>query len=118
MAFRYSLANLSFFDDKKKFTGNAAIKDSLELTKGAWLTTFASQTFLNIITLGSIGPIVNTGSKVMLYRQFSALQQTNAPKPKAHALSWVTLGLTLFIAIIATIFLAYAITHYILPTTK
>lgn len=118
MAFRYSLANLSFFDDKKKFTGNTAIKDSLELTKGAWLTTFASQTFLNIITLGSIGPIVDTGSKAMLYRQFSALQQTNTPKPKAHALSWVTLGFTLLIAIIATIFLTYAITHHILPTIK
>jgi hypothetical protein len=103
MAYRYSLANLSFFDDKKKLTGSAAIKDSLELTKGAWLTTFASQTILNIVTLGSIGPIVDTGSKAMLYRQFSELQKTGAPKPKAHTLSWVTLWVAIAIAIIAII---------------
>jgi hypothetical protein len=105
MAFRYSLANLSFFDEKKKLTGNAAIKDSLALTKGAWVTTFAAQTFLNLITLGAIGPIVDTGSKAVLYRQFNALE-TDEQKP------WVTLGLTILIAIILIGFMSYALVNF------
>ena len=111
MAFRYSLANLSFFDDKKKLTGNAAIKDSLALTKGAWVTTFAAQTFLNIITLGSIGPIVDTGSKAVLYRQFSAMKDDEL-KPKPHPLSWVTLGLTILIVIIVIGLMSYGLVNY------
>lgn len=101
MAVRYSLASLSFFDDEKKLKGNAAIQDSLQLTKGAWLTTFASQMFFNIITLGMISPIIDTGSKAMLYRQFNELQKADQPKPKAHTLSWVTLGLSILIVAIA-----------------
>lgn len=112
MAVRYSLANLSFFDDSKKLTGNAAIKDSLALTKGAWITTFGAQVFFNIITLGLISPIVDTGSKAMLYRQFSALQKANTSKPKPHALSWVTLGLFVLIIVVAVGLLGYAIVNY------
>lgn len=115
MAFRYSLANLSFFDEKKKLTGNAAIKDSLALTKGVWVTTFAGQMFLNIITLGVISWIVDTGSKAVLYRQFSAVNPGEA-KPKPHALSWVTLGLTILIVVILIGFLAYALANYVLST--
>lgn len=103
MAVRYSLASIAFFDDKKMLKGNAAIKDSLALTKDAWVTTFAAQVFMNIITLGMISPLVDTGSKAMLYRQFDELEQSGEPKPKAHALSWVTLGLSIVIAIIALI---------------
>lgn len=111
MAVRYSLASLSFFDNEKKLTGNAAIKDSLALTKGAWLTTFASQMLFNIITLGAISPIIDTGSKAMLYRQFNEVQKTNAPQPKAHTLSWVTLGVSILIAAIAlTVMIVTSIT--------
>lgn len=115
MAVRYSLANLAFFDDKKKLTGNAAIKDSLALTKGAWVTTFAGQMFLNIITLGTISFIVDTGSKAVLYRQLSAFKSEEA-KPKPHALSWVTLGLTIFITVLMIALLGYAIANYGLST--
>lgn len=111
MAVRYSLANLSFFDDKKKLTGNAAIKDSLTLTKGAWVTTFAGQMFLNIITFGTISPIVDTGSKAVLYRQLSTIKPGTA-KPKPHALSWVTLGLSILIVILLIAFLGYALVNY------
>ncbi len=112
MAYRYSLANLSFFDENKKLTGNAAIKDSLALTKGAWLTTFAGQSFLSIITLGYIAPIVDTGSKAILYRQFNELQKTNSPKPKAHALSWVTLAVVILISLAGLAVAAVAISQF------
>jgi hypothetical protein len=110
MAVRYSLANISFFDSDKKLTGNTAIKDSLALTKGAWITTFASQTFFNIITLGTISPIIDTGSKAMLYRQFAAAQ--GAPKPRPHTLSWVTLGIFILIIVIAISLMGYAVVNY------
>ena len=112
MAFRYSLANLSFFDENKKLTGNAAIQDSLALTKDAWLTTFSAQIFLNIITFGLISPIIDTGSKAMLYRQFTELERTHTPKPRPHALSWITLGVTLVIAVVAVSLLGIAIANY------
>jgi hypothetical protein len=112
MAVRYSLANVSFFDANKQLTGNAAIKDSLALTKGAWLTTFSTQMFFNIITLGLISPIIDTGSKAMLYRQFVALQKSHAPQQKPHALAWVTLGFTLLVAVGAIALLGFAIVNY------
>lgn len=101
MAFRYSLANLSFFDDTKKLKGNAAIKDSIALTKNAWVTTFGTQAFFNIITLGLITPIVDTGSKAALYQQFTALEKAGAEKPKPHTLSYVAIAISVVIAIIA-----------------
>jgi hypothetical protein len=110
MAFRYSLANLSFFDSDKKLTGNAAIKDSLALTKGAWVTTFASQMLLDIITLGAITPIIDTGSRAMLYRQFTAMEGVDKPKP--HVLSWVTLGLVILIVVLIISLLGYALVNY------
>lgn len=87
MAFRYSLANVAFFD--KELRGNAAIKESLQLTKGAWLTTFASQTLFSIITLGIIGELVTAGARAVLYRQLSTIKE--GAKPEAHILSWLTL---------------------------
>ncbi|HEV7951866.1 MAG TPA: hypothetical protein VGO98_00620 [Candidatus Saccharimonadales bacterium] len=101
MAVRYSLANLSFFDSDKKLTGNAAIKDSIALTKGAWVTTFAAQVLPNLITLGTIRWIVDTGSKTALYRQFDELRKTGRPHPEPHTLSWVTLAVVIFLAVAA-----------------
>lgn len=87
MAFRYSLANVAFFD--KDLRGNAAIKESLRLTKGAWLTTFASQALFSFITLGVMSEVVSAGARSVLYRQFSALKD-GEEKPEAHLLSWLT----------------------------
>lgn len=118
MAVRYSLANVSFFDSDKKLTGNAAIKDSLALTKGAWVTTFGAQVFFNIITFGLISPIADTGSKAVLYRQLSASQQADTPKPKPHVLSLIALGLFVLVGVIAIGALAYAIANYGLSSIK
>lgn len=84
MAVRYSLAGVSYFDTKAK--GNGAIKQSLSLTKGAWFTTFASQSLLNILTLGAIQPILEPGTNAVLYRQYSEYKE-GEEKPKAHILS-------------------------------
>ena len=87
MSVRYSLADLAFFDERKNLRGNAAIKESLRLTKGAWLTTFAASTLFNLLTFGSITYVVTTAANAMLYKQFDTLGDK---KPDAHWLSWFT----------------------------
>jgi hypothetical protein len=52
MSVRYSLANQVFFDENKTLRGNAAVKESIRLTRGAWLTTFAAPALFNLVTLG------------------------------------------------------------------
>lgn len=110
MSVRYSLAGVAFYDDKKHLRGNAAIKESIRLTKNAWITTYASNVLFNILTLGAIPTIVTTGASATLYRQF---QQVGDKKPKAHWLSWLTLILPLvllavivFVAMIVAIVVA------------
>jgi hypothetical protein len=109
MAFRYSLAGVSFFD--KGLKGSAATKHSAAITKDALLTTMASHTLLNLITFGAIQPLVTSGTNAVLYKQFVDLKE----KPKPHILSWLTLIipilLTLFI-VIAVLSLVYAFSNY------
>lgn len=110
MSVRYSLAGVAYFD--KQLKGDAAVKHSSALVKGAWLTTFASQNLLNLITLGIIQPLLVPGTNGILYRQLTA---TGDAKPKAHGLSWLTLilPLVLFTIIIAGVFfLAWALINY------
>lgn len=89
MSVRYSLASVAFFD--KGLRGNAAIKESIRLTRGGWLTTFAGNALLTYLTLGVISLIVSTGANAVLYSQFKSLKDEE--KPDAHWLSWVTLFL-------------------------
>lgn len=90
MAVRYSLANVAFFDDTKNLRGNAAIKESLRLTQGAWMTTYAAHALFNLLTLGVISSLVDTGINAVLYRQY---QEAGKKKPAAHWLSWLALVL-------------------------
>ena len=98
MAVRYSLAGTSFF--AKGTRGNKAVKHSLELTKGAWLTTFAANGLWNMITFGAIDPLLRPGTNAVLYRQFS----TTKEKPAAHWLSWLTLLLPIVLAVLFILF--------------
>lgn len=86
---RYSLANVAFFD--KNLRGNSAIKESMRLTQGAWITTYAANMLVNCITLGVISSLVTTAVNTVLYRQYT---ETGAKKPEAHWLSWLTLAIT------------------------
>lgn len=88
MATRYSLASVAFFDEDKKLRGDAAIKESIRLTRGAWITTYGANALFNFITLGIISPIVTVGVNAVLYRQFDKLDDK---KPDAHWLSWIAL---------------------------
>ena len=111
MAIRYSLAGTAFF--KEGLRGNAAIKRSLALTKGAWLTTFASHTLWNIMTFGLMDAILAPGTNAMLYRQYAPLTDEGKPKPPTHVLSWLTLLLPIvltifFVMLIAAIVFAVA----------
>ena len=99
MAIRYSLAGAAFYDDKKKLRGNAAVKESLRLTKGAWITTFSSHMLVNFITFMIFSPLLTTAVNTTLYRQYSALSDKEKPAP--HVLSWIVFGLPLAIALLA-----------------
>ena len=87
MAVRYSLAGTAFFAEGKR--GNAAIKRSLELTKGAWFTTFAGYGLWNFITFGMITPLLQPGVNAVLYRNFRYVTDEGLTKPAAHWLSWL-----------------------------
>lgn len=113
MAYRYSLSGVSFFD--KKLRGNAAVKHSSSLTKGAWLTTYASQNLLNMITLGSIPSLLGPGTKAVLYRQ---LVDIGDKRPKAHALSWVTLILPMILTILIATLAIWAVVNYAGSSTQ
>jgi hypothetical protein len=89
-AFRYSLAGVAFYDTKKNLRGNAAIKESLKLTKNGWLTTLGSNMLFYLITFGVLGMVVSTSVNTVLYRQF---QEAGDKKPEAHWLSWLALFL-------------------------
>lgn len=95
MAVRYSLAGVSFFSNGLK--GNAAVQHSSGLVKGAWLTTFASQTLLPLLTLGYAQNLLAPGINAVLYRQ---LVHTGAEKPKAHILSWLIVVIPFIIALV------------------
>ena len=99
MAFRYSLASTAFFDERKHFRGNDAVKESLRLTKGAWITTFSSNMLFNILSFGVLSTVVSTSVNAVLYRQFGDLKDTK--KPDAHWLSWLTLALPFIFFIFA-----------------
>lgn len=108
MATKYSLASVVFFDDTKNMRGNTAIKESIRLTKNAWLTTFGSQSLLNFITFGVIASLVTTGVNAILYRQY---QKVGDKKPAAHWLSWLALILPftiLFLFLALVVILAVA----------
>lgn len=105
MAVRYSLANVAFFDDTKNLRGNDAIKESLRLTKGAWITTYAATALFNILTLGAISSVISIGANAILYHQY---EQTGDKKPAAHWLSWLTLVLP-FVLVVGLILFVIAI---------
>ena len=88
MAVRYSLAGVAFFDEKKHLRGDAAVKESIRMTKNAWITTYAAGALFNILTLGTVSRIVGTSVNAVLYDQF---EKTGDKKPDAHWLSWATL---------------------------
>jgi len=108
MSVRYSLAGVAFFDEKKQLRGNAAIKESVKLTRGAWITTFASSALFNMLTFGAINGVVSAAVNAVLYKQFNEIGDHD--KPAAHWLSWVTLFLpAVFIGIVILVLIAAAI---------
>lgn len=89
MAIRYSMSGAVFFNEGLR--GNAAVKRSLALTKGAWLTTFAGYALWNMISFGIIEALLKPGSIAVLYRQLASVTDAGQEKPPAHWLSWLTL---------------------------
>ncbi len=108
MAVRYSLAGTAFFAEGKR--GNAAVKRSLELTKGAWFTTYAGSGLWNLITFGAITWLIQPGVNAILFSQLSQTTDARQTKPPAHWLSWLTffIPLAFVVLIIVPLFLLMA----------
>ena len=104
MAIRYSLSGPAFFD--KKVGAQAATKYSATITKGAWLTTFASHSLFGIITFGMIQPLLQPGTSAVLYGQLDNYKRKELAKPPAHILSWLTLLIPLVLGILAAVGIA------------
>lgn len=104
---RYSLAGVSYFSDSENLRGDKAVQHSNRLTGGAWLTTFSSLTFFNMLTGGLIELLLKMSSKAVLFRQFKAIG--DEPKPQAHVLSWIGLLLPIVIVGLLIAFVAVMI---------
>ena len=99
---RYLLSGTVFFAEGKR--GNAAIKRSAELTKGAWLTTYAGVWVWNMLSQG-IGAFVFWPASVsVLYRQLAAATDAGVQKPQAHIISWLALLLPIVLTMLSFIF--------------
>lgn len=115
MAIRYSLASVAFYDQGLK--GNAAIKHSVALTKGSWVTTLGGLMFFTIITFGVIDLLVGAASSAILYRQFS--QTPLSERPAKHWLSVVTMILLITTVVLILLVVLFAISsglNYVDPT--
>lgn len=107
MAIRYSLSGTVFFAENKK--SSAAIKRSLELTKGAWFTTFAAYGLWNLITFSQVTALLQPGTSAVLYRQLRDVTDANKSKPDAHWLSWLTFFVPIAFFVIIVGFIALAV---------
>lgn len=104
---RYILSGTVFFAEGKR--GNAAIKRSSELTKGAWLTTYGGAWIWGIISQGITTFVFWPGQMAILYRQLKDKTDTNQPKPSAHVLSWLTLLVPLGLMALYFLFLTLVV---------
>lgn len=111
MSIRYTFAMTILFD--KDVTGNAAIKQSVALTRRSWITTFGALTVFNVVTFGIITLLVQTASSAILYRQF--ISTPNDERPAPHGLSIAALVLTIITVVIVVLGIAaligYGATH-------
>ena len=107
MYFRYSLSGVAFFD--KNLSARASIKRSVMLTKRAWITTYATQTLFQIVTLTLIPFLVEPAVNGVLYKYLGSFEDSNKDKPKPHILSWATLllpALGFIMSLLLTVFIA------------
>ncbi|MBM3210180.1 hypothetical protein FJZ39_02475 [Candidatus Saccharibacteria bacterium] len=102
--YRYSLAGAAFFDQKR--SARESVQRSLELTRGAWLTTFASYGIVNVLTIGSVQYLLNTSTTSELYSRYSAVLDEELPHPKVHWLSIVFLAVSILVIFLALTLLA------------
>lgn len=105
MSIRYSLAGVAYFAENQR--GNAAIKRSLALTKGAWFTTFAGYGLGNMITLGLATSIVNPAASTILFRQLRAVTDRGETKPPTHWLSWLTFFVPIVLALLFIVLIVF-----------
>lgn len=113
MAVRYSLAGTAFFARNMK--ANEALRYSTTITKGGWLTAAASYGLFNIITLGLISALVDTGVRGTLFRQYDAYNTANLRKPSPHWLTicyFILIALVILTTIVAVSFLGLFILNH------
>ena len=99
MSIRYSLAGTAFFARNAKAV--ESINYSTKITKGAWMTTFASYGFFNLVTLGFLSAVIGAGAQGVLYRQYASCDQNGQTKPSADVWSVVFTVLTAIIGALA-----------------
>lgn len=116
MSVRYSLAGTAYF--AKGMKASEAINYSTKITKDNWMTTFASFGWFNLVTLGAVQMLVQTGAQALLFRQFDEIEQSSGRQKLAtHALSIVfTVLYFVLIALILGLLALAAIGLYMIAT--
>lgn len=112
---KYLLAGTVFFAEGKR--GNAAIKRSIELTKGAWLTTYGGAWIWGILSQGLTTYVFWPGQMAVLYRQLKDRTDANEPKPSAHVLSWLTLLVPIALMALYLLFIGFVVLLVLLGGT-
>lgn len=97
MAVRYSLAGTAFFAQNMK--ASDALAHSTRITKGGWFTTVASYGLFNLITLGLISVLIDTGVRGILLRQFTAYDAAGVRKPSPHGLTIAYFAFLIFVVL-------------------
>lgn len=105
MAVRYQLAGTVYFAEGKH--GNAAIKRSLDLTRGAWFTTFAGYGLWNLMTFNVMPSVLRPGQSAILYRQLRDVTDAGTAKPPAHWLSWLTFFVPIVLMFLFILFFVF-----------
>ncbi len=105
---RYVLSGTVFFAEDKR--GNAAIKRSSELVKGAWLTTYGGAWIWNIVSQGLAAIVFWPATMAVLYRQLAHVTDASEQKPPAHILSWLIFLVPIGIAVLYLLFMVLLFT--------
>lgn len=100
MAVRYSLAGTAFFAQNMK--ASDALAHSTRITKDGWFTTVAAYGLFNLITLGLLSILIDTGVRGVLFRQFAAYDTAGLRKPSPHGLTIAYFAFIIF-AILAVL---------------
>ncbi len=103
MAVRYSLTSVTLFKEPDLKPGQV-VSRSAQLTKGAWMHTFATRALLSLLTLTLLDMVIDSAAQAKLYPQLKSSKDGGETTFKTHLLSKVFILVPLTLMIVSLIF--------------